>query len=178
MNKYKQYYTSSLLNIKNIIDFSKKTIFINIFTNKDIEVFNKINDKIIIYNSELHFFNCLDIIKNVIQSNVQIYADNIKIRKYLFENGAKPKFINNKYIQVYKNIDLSIFERFEISSDEKVPLIIRQEENDIIIERLKKKLPTLVIDKINIWEIEESVISKRLLYVENVEKFIKTISIF
>ena len=53
---YKQFYTSTLFNIKNIIDYSKKTTFINIFTIKDIEVFNKINDKIVIYNNDNHFF--------------------------------------------------------------------------------------------------------------------------
>ena len=80
MNEYKQFYTSSLFNIKNNIDFLKKTLFINIFTNKDIEIFNKTKDKIVIYNSEINFFNYLDIVKKVIKSGIPIYSDNIKIR--------------------------------------------------------------------------------------------------
>lgn len=55
IEKYKQYYTGSLFNIKNNIDFSKKTALINVFTNEDIKVFNKIKDKIVIYNSEILF---------------------------------------------------------------------------------------------------------------------------
>ena len=174
---YKQYYTSSLFNIKNNIDFLKKTLFINIFTNNDLKVFNEINDKIVIYNSELHFFNYLDIVNKVIQSDIPIYSDNIKIRMYLYENGAKPKFIEKKYIQVDKNIDLSLFNMFKISSDEKYPLVIKYEgNNEIIMERLIKKLPTIVVDKINIYEIEEAVINNRLLYVENIDYFIKNIT--
>ena len=72
MKKYKQFYTSSLFNIKNIIDFSKETTFINIFTIEDIEVFNKISKKQVIYNSELHFFNHLNIVNKVITSNIPI----------------------------------------------------------------------------------------------------------
>ena len=97
IGKYKQFYTSSLFNIENNIDFLKKTLFINIFTNKDFDIFNKIKDKIVIYNSELHFFNYLDIIKKVIQSGIPIYSDNIKIRIYLFENNCKPISIEKKY---------------------------------------------------------------------------------
>jgi hypothetical protein len=165
---YNQYYTSSLFNIKNNIDFLKKTTFINVLTNKDLEIFNKIVKKKVIYNSEIHFFNCLDIVKKVIQSGVSIYSDNIKIRKYLYENRAKLKFIEKKYIQVDKNIDISLFNMFKKSSDEKYPLVIKYEENnEIIMERLNNKLPTFVVDKINIWEIEEAVVNNRLLYVEN-----------
>ena len=165
---YKQYYTSSLFNIKNIIDLSKETTFINIFTNNDLKVFNEVKDKIVIYNSELHFFNYLDIVHKIIQSGIPIYSDNIKIRRYLYENGAKPKFIEKKYIQVHKNIDLNLFNRFKISSDEKYPLVIQYQGNkDIIMERLNKKLPTIVVDKINIFEIEEAVINNKSLYVEN-----------
>ena len=168
MKKYKQFYTSSLFNIKNIIDFSKETTCINIFTMEDIEVFNKISKKQVVYNSELHFFNCLDIVNKVITSNIPIYSDNINIRKYLFKNKVKLRFIKKQYIQVYKNINISLFNRFKISSDEKVPLVIRFDVNDVnvIIERLKKKLPTIIIDnidKINIWEIEKAVLSKRFL---------------
>ena len=165
---YNQYYTSSLFNIKNNIDYSLKTICINLFTKKDIEIFNKIKNKIVIYNNSLKFFNCLDIVKKVIQSGIPIYSDNIKIRRYLYENGAKPKFIEKKYIQVDKNIDLSLFYNFEISSDEKYPLVIKYEgNNEIIMERLIKKLPTIVVDKINIYEIEEAVINNKSLYIEN-----------
>ena len=42
---YKQYYTGSLFNIDCNIDYSLKTICINLFTNEDIEIFNKINNK-------------------------------------------------------------------------------------------------------------------------------------
>jgi hypothetical protein len=117
IEKYKQYYTSSLFNIKNNIDFLKKTTFINVFTNEDIQVFNKINDKIVIYNSEIHFFNYLDNVKNVIASNVEIYSDNIKIRLYLLKNGVIPFYINkynmfdlnhindNILLNINKNID-------------------------------------------------------------------------
>ena len=97
MKIYTQYYTSSLFNIKNNIDFTKKTTFINIFTNKDIEVFNKIKEKIVIYNSEIHFFNNLDIVKKVIHNRVKIYSDNIKIRLYLLKNGICPRLIEKKY---------------------------------------------------------------------------------
>ena len=76
IGKYKQYYTSSLFNIKNDINYTKKTTFVNIFTNQDIEVFNKIKEKIVIYNSEIHFFNNLDIVKKVIHNRVIIYSDN------------------------------------------------------------------------------------------------------
>jgi hypothetical protein len=177
MKKYNQFYTSSLFNIENNIDYNLETTFINVFTNEDIEVFNKIVEKQVIYNSELHFFNYLNIINKVIQSNTPIYSDNIKIRKYLFENAQKPKFITKKYIQVHKNIDLSIFKRFEFSSDEKVPMVIRMDGNiKLIIERLKKNLPTIIVDKINILEIEEAICSKRLLYIENVDEFIKKIT--
>ena len=94
---YKQYYTSSIFNIKkNNINFSEKTIFINVFTNEDIEIFNKIDNKIVIYNNDLHFFNYLNNINKVIQSNVKIYSDNSKIRKYLIDNNIIPKNINNK----------------------------------------------------------------------------------
>ena len=149
MKKYNQYYTSSLFNILNNIDYKLKTICINIFTNEDIEIFNKIKDKIVIYNSELHFFNYLDIVKKVIQSGITIYSDNIKIRRYLYENGAKPKFINKQYIQLYKNIDINLFNLFKISSDEKYPLVIRHSENEVIIKRLKNKFQTIIVDKIN-----------------------------
>lgn len=97
MKIYKQYYTSSLFNIKNNIDFTKKTTFVNIFTNQDIEVFNKIKEKIIIYNSEIQFFNNLDIVKKVIDSGVKIFSDNIKIRLYLLKNGICPRLIEKKY---------------------------------------------------------------------------------
>jgi hypothetical protein len=174
---YNQYYTSSLFNIKNNIDISKNTIFINIFTNEDYEIFNEINDKIVIYNNELHFFNYLNIVDKVIQSNITIYSDNIKIRQYLFKNGVNPIFITKKYIQVHKNIDLSLFYNFKISLNETDPLIIQLKENkNIIIDRLKKKLPTIIVDNINILEIEEAIYSQKLLYVENVDKFIKDIT--
>ena len=97
MKDYKQYYTSSLFNIKNDIDFTKKTTFINIFTNKDLEIFNKIKDKIVIYNSEIEFFNYLNIVNKVIENNVKIYSDNIKIRDYLFKNQVKSHYIDKQY---------------------------------------------------------------------------------
>ena len=137
MKKYNQFYTSSLFNMKNNIDYNLETTFINVFTNEDLEVLNKIMEKQVIYNSKLHFFNCLDIVNKVIQSDIPIYSDNIKIRKYLFENGQKPKFITKKYIRVHKNIDIGLFKRFEISSDEKVPLVIKLNGNiPLIINRL------------------------------------------
>ena len=97
MKDYFQYYTSSIFNIKNNNDFLKKTLFINVFTNKDFEIFNKTKDKIVIYNSEINFFNYLDIVKKVIQSGIPIYSDNIKIRRYLFKNNSKPHYIENQY---------------------------------------------------------------------------------
>jgi hypothetical protein len=93
--KYKQIYTSSIFNIQNNIDISKNTIFINVFTNEDYEIFNEINDKIVIYNNELHFFNYLEIIKKVILLDVPIYSDNVKIREYLFDNGKLSAYIIN-----------------------------------------------------------------------------------
>lgn len=97
IEKYKQYYTGSLFNIKNNIDFSKKTALINVFTNEDIKVFNKIKDKIVIYNSEILFFNHLEFVNQVIKSQIKIYSDNIKIRLYLFKNRVKPHYIDKRY---------------------------------------------------------------------------------
>lgn len=97
IGKYKQIYTSSIFNIKNNIDLSKKTVFVNIFTNEDIEIFNKIKDKVIIYNNDIYFFNYLDIVKKVIDSNIKIYSDNINIRLYLLKYGIIPTYIDNNY---------------------------------------------------------------------------------
>ena len=97
IEKYKQYYTGSLFNIKNNIDFSKKTALINVFTNEDIKVFNKIKDKIVIYNSEILFFNHLEVVNQVIKSQIKIYSDSIKIRLYLFKNRVKPHYIDKRY---------------------------------------------------------------------------------
>lgn len=97
IEKYKQYYNSSIFNIKNDIDLSIKTVFINIFTNEDYDIFNKIKDKIVIYNNDLHFFNYLSIVNKVIKSGVKIYSDNIKIRLYLLKNGVKLHYIDKKY---------------------------------------------------------------------------------
>lgn len=177
MKLYNQFYTSSLFNIKNNIDYTLKTTFINVFTDDDLKVFNKITKKQVIYNSKLYFFKYLDIVNKVINSGVKIYSDNFRIRLYLFKNGANPLFISTKYIQVDKNIDLNLFKRFEISVNEKSPLIIKMNENiDLIINRLKMKLPTLVVDKININNIEEAICNNRLLYIENTNIFIKNIT--
>ena len=100
---YNQYYTSSLFNIDNVINYELKTTFINVFTKQDLEVFSKINNKIVIYNSELYFFDCLSIVDIVIKSGIDIYSDNIKIRKYLLKNEIKPKFINKKYSWIDNN---------------------------------------------------------------------------
>ena len=177
MKNYKQYYTSSLFNIVNMIDYELDTTFINVLTDEDLEVFNKIVKKQVIYNVDSLFFKYLDVVNKIILSGIPIYSDNIRIRRYLFENGGNPNFITTKYVNINKNIDLCLFKRFKISSDEKVPLILRMDGNvGLIIERLKKKLQTIVVDKINIWEIEEVICSKQLLYVENVDEFIKRIT--
>lgn len=177
MKLYNQFYTSSLFNIKNNIDYTLKTTFINVFTDDDLKVFNKIKKKQVIYNSKLHFFKYLDIVNKVINSGVKIYSDNFKIRLYLFKNGAYPLFITTKYIQLDKNIDVNLFKRFEFSSNEKNPLIIKPNGNfEVIINRLEMKLPTLVVDKINITNIEEAICNKRLLYIENTSIFIKKIT--
>ena len=177
MKKYKQYYTSSLFNIDNTIDYSLETTFINVLTNEDFEVFNKIEKKQVIYNSNLNFFNWLDIVNKVIKINIPIYSDNIQIRKYLFENGKSVNFIEKKYINLKIDTDSTLFERFEISSNENIPMVIKMDENiSLIIERLTNKLPTIIVDKINIWEIEDAVCKNQLLYVENVDKFIKLIT--
>ena len=86
MKKYNQFYTSSLFNIQNNINYNIETTFINVFTEKDLEVFNKIEKKQIIYNNDSYFFSCLNIVKKVIQNGIKIYSDNIKIRNFLFEN--------------------------------------------------------------------------------------------
>lgn len=154
----------------------KKT-FSNIFTENKFKIFNEIGGKRIIYNNDLHFFNYLSIVNKVIQSGIPIYSDNLRIRQYLFENGGKPKFIKKKYINIKVDTDLSIFKRFKISSDENVPLVIKLDGNiELIIERLMKKLPTIIVNNINILEIESAVCSKRLLYIENVDEFIKKIT--
>ena len=178
MKLYKQYYTSSLFNIKNNINYLLETTFINVFTKEDLEVFNKIRVKQIIYNIDSLFFKYLDVVNKVIGAGIPIYSDNIKIRKYLFENGVEVDFIDKKYISVDKNINLKPFKRFKISSDEKVPLVIQMDGNiDLIIERLTKKLPIIIVDKINILEIDEAVCNKRLLYVENIDNFIKRMTV-
>jgi len=177
MKKYKQFYTSSLFNIENNIDYGLATTFINVMTDKDLEVFNKIVEKQVIYNVDSLFFKYLDVVNKVIQSGIPIYSDNIQKRRYLFENGGKPKFIEKKHINVNVNTDLSLFKRFNFSSDEKVPMVVKMNGNiSLIIDRLTKKLPTIIVDKINILEIEEAVYNKRLLYVENVDEFIKGIT--
>ena len=177
MKKYNQFYTSSLFNIKNDIDYHLETTFVNVLTDEDFEVFNKIRRKQVIYNSELNFFNSLDVVNKVILTGIPIYSDNIQIRKYLFENGKNINFIEKKYINVNVDTDLNIFKRFEVSSDEKVPMIVKIDGNiDLIIKRLTNKLPTIIVDTIDIWEIEEAIISKRLLYIENVSDFIKRIT--
>ena len=63
-----------------------KKIFKNVMTDNDLNIFNKNGGRIIIYNDDLCFFNCLDIVDKVIQSGIPIYSDNIRIRQYLFEN--------------------------------------------------------------------------------------------
>ena len=177
MKNYKQYYTSSLFNIENIIDYGLETTFVNVLTEEDLEVFNKIAVKLVIYNIDSLFFKYLDVVNKVIRSDIPIYSDNIRIRRYLFENGAEPKFIEKKYISVDKNIELELFKRFKISSDENIPLVIRMDGNiGLIIERLKNKLPTIIVDKIDIWGVEEAVCDGRILYVENVDAFIKVMT--
>jgi len=173
MKPYKQYYTSSIFNIKNNINYKLETTFINVLTDEDFEVFNKIVKKQVIYNVDTLFFKYLDVVNKVILCGIPIYSDNIRIRRYLFENGADIDFIEKKYIRVDKNIEIGLFKRFNISSDEKVPFVLRMDGNiGLIIERLKKKLPIIVVDKINIWEIENAVCDGRILYVENVDTFI------
>jgi len=177
MKNYKQFYTSSLFNIKNTIDYRLETTFVNILTKKDLEVFNKIGVKQVIYNIDTLFFKYLDVVGKVIGAGIPIYSDNIRIRRYLFENGAEPKFIEKKYISVDKNIELGLFKRFKISTDENVPLVIRMDGHiGLIIWRLKKKLPTIIVNKIDIWGIEDAVYNGRILYVEDVDTFIKRIT--
>jgi hypothetical protein len=174
MKKYKQFYTSSLFNIVNTIDYGLETTFVNVMTDEDLEVFNKIAVKQVIYNNDILFFKHLDVVGKVIGAGIPIYSDNIRIRRYLFENGVEVDFIDKKYISVDKNIELGLFKRFKISSNENVPLVIRMDGNiGLIIERLKKKLPTLIVNKIDIWGIEDAVCNERMLYVEDVDAFIK-----
>lgn len=174
MKNYKQFYTSSLFNIVNAIDYRLETTFINVLTDEDLGVFNKIGVKQVIYNVDSLFFKYLDVVNKVIGAVIPIYSDNIRIRRYLFENGVEVNFIDKKYISVDKNIELGLFKRFNISTDENVPLVIRMDGHiDLIIWRLKKKLPTFIVDKIDIWEIEDAVYNGRMLYVEDVDVFIK-----
>jgi hypothetical protein len=174
MKNYKQFYTSSLFNIVNTIDYRLETTFINVLTEEDLEVFNKIAVKQVVYNIDSLFFKHLDVIGKVIGAGIPIYSDNIRIRRYLFENGGNPKFIDKKYISVDKNIELGLFKRFKISTDEKAPLVIRMDGHiGLIIWRLKKKLPTIIVDKNDIWGIEDAVYNGRMLYVEDMDAFIK-----
>ena len=177
MKNYKQFYTSSIFNIKNIVDYGLDTTFINVLTDEDLEVFNKIKRKQVIYNIDSLFFKYLDVVNNVIQSDIPIYSDNILIRRYLFKDGVDVDFIEKKYINVKVDTDLSLFKKFKISFDKEVPMVIKIDENiELIIERLKNKLPIIVVDKIDIFEIEDAVCSKRMLYVEDINAFIKGIT--
>jgi hypothetical protein len=177
MKNYKQFYTSSILKIKNEIDYGLETTFVNVLTDEDLEVFNKIVVKQVIYNKDRLFFKYLNVVDKVIGAGIPIYSNNFRIRRYLFENGVEVDFIEKKYIRIDKNIELGLFKRFKISMDENVPLIIRMDGNiGLIIERLKNKLPTLIVDKIDIWEIEDAVCNGRMLYVEDVDTFIKGIT--
>ena len=177
MKNYKQFYTSSLFNIVNTIDYGLETTFVNVLTEEDLEVFNKIGVKQVIYNSDLYFFKHLDVVGKVIGAEIPIYSDNIRIRRYLFESGVEVDFIKKKYISVDKNIELRLFKRFKISTDENVPLVIRMDGHiDLIIWRLKKKLPIIIVNKIDIWGIEDAVYNGRILYVEDVDAFIKGIT--
>jgi len=177
MKNYKQFYTSSIFNIVNTIDYGLETTFVNVLTEEDLEVFNKIGVKQVIYNIDTLFFKYLDIVGKVIGAGIPIYSDNIRIRRYLFENGAEVDFIEKKYISIDKNIELGLFKRFKISTDEKVPLVIRMDGNiGLIIWRLKNKLPTILVDKIDIRGIEDAVCNGRMLYVEDVDAFIKGIT--
>ena len=144
---YKQYYTSSLFNIKNNIDFSQKTTFINVFTNEDLKIFNKINDKIVIYNNEFHFFNYLNNINKVIQSNIKIYSDNTKIREYLLKNRCNPKFIDkDKYestiiINSYSPTETDLTNSIDSCLKQEnviIKIIIVTIEDDITNEIIKK----------------------------------------
>lgn len=174
MKPYKQFYTSSLFNIVNTIDYGLETTFVNVLTEEDLEVFNKIEVKQVIYNVDVLFFKHLDVVGKVIGAGIPIYSDNIRIRRYLFENGCHVNFIEKKYISIDKNIEIGLFKRFKISSNENIPLVIRMNGRiDLIIWRLKKKLPTLIVDKIDIWGIEDAVCNGRILYVEDVDAFIK-----
>ena len=190
-----QIYTSSLFNIANIIDYKLKTLFINIFTNQDFEEFCKTTDKIVIYNSKLHFFNYLDIVNKVIKSKVPIYSDDKDIRKYLFENNVIPNFIiktieNINTIQLYVAEHLSktfgedfnnlnnISIKFEKFTDKNKPCVFYgiYSENDI------KLLESINSYKIIIWtggdinidheknNVRNNVLSnlKRILNVKNV----------
>lgn len=177
MKNYKQFYTSSLFNIVNTIDYRLETTFVNVLTEEDLEVFNKIGVKQVVYNIDSLFFKHLDVVRRIIGAGIPIYSDNIRVRRYLFENGVEVDFIEKKYISVDKNIEIGLFKRFKISTDEKAPLVIRMDGNiRLIIERLKKKLPTIIVDKIDIWGIEDAVYNGRMLYVEDVDAFIKGIT--
>ena len=164
LKDYFQYYTSSLFNIENNINYSLNTTFINVLTNEDLETFNKIKNKIVIYNNSLYFFNCLDIINKVIKSNIKIYSDNIDIINYLKKNNIKVKNIIKKYnnvntIQLYVAEHLSktfgedfnqlnnICINFEKFSNKNKPCVFYGifSENDI------KLLESITSYKIIIW---------------------------
>ena len=155
--------------------------YINVFTNKEIEDIKKNKNSIIIYNSEEIFFKYLDIIKKVIELKIPIYSNNLNIRKYLFDNKIYPKFTDNSKIKIHQNnysdnINELLNHQFEISNTTNCPLIIKK-GNEIIIDRLKKKLPTYIIkNKFNIWDIEDAFINNKLLYIDDVEMFIKEIT--
>ena len=155
--------------------------YINVFTNKEINDIKKNKNSIIIYNSEEIFFKYLDIIKKVIELKIPIYSNNLNIRKYLFDNKIYPKFTDNSKIKIHQNnysdnINELLNHQFEISNTTNCPLIIKK-GNEIIIDRLKKKLPTYIIkNKFNIWEIEDAFINNKLLYIDDVEMFIKEIT--
>jgi len=156
--------------------------------NEEIEKIEKKNDSIIIYNCETIFFKHIDLVQKIIDLKIQIYSDNFNIRKYLFDKNIYPKFTINNKINIYNNNFISeikneiINHNFEISDANDCPLIIykyscSEDENKIIINRLRQKNPTFIIkNNFNIFEIEHAFINKKILYFDNCEIFIKGIT--
>ena len=130
MKKYKQYYTSSLFNIVNTIDYRLETTFVNVLTDEDLEVFNKIGVKQVIYNVDT-FEELFELIKDLLFNNESEYTIFRLVDTYsrIFYDDLKKT--NKSLIKIFKlifnnnatnHIDISLY----IIDDKKLSSFIKK----------------------------------------------------